>query len=52
VVAELDQVRLEGEPHNPSGFAIAACLVNTLDEFAERQLSFSAMSFHDQKYRL
>src|SRR5580692_9029166 len=50
MVAKLDQVRLEGEPHNPSGLAFAADVINALYEFTKSQLSFPAMGFHSLKY--
>ena len=49
-MAKLDEVRLEGEPHNPSSLAFAAHVVNTLHEFTKSQLSFPAMGFHSLNY--
>jgi hypothetical protein len=50
MMAKLDQVRLESEPHNPSSLAFAADVVNALYEFTKSQLSFPAMGFHGPKY--
>jgi hypothetical protein len=35
--AKLDQVRLDGAPHNSPGFALAATVINARDEFTECQ---------------
>jgi hypothetical protein len=39
-------MRLDGKPHNPSGFAFAADVVNARDEFAKRQRSVPAIVLH------
>jgi len=52
VVAKLDQVRLDGEPDDASGFPLAANVVNALYEFTKREVSLSAMRLHGLKYRL
>jgi hypothetical protein len=47
--AKLNQVRLVGESHNPSGFAFAADVVNARDEFTKRQGFLPAIGFHGLK---
>ncbi|HEY5232918.1 MAG TPA: hypothetical protein VIK35_05240 [Verrucomicrobiae bacterium] len=49
--AKLNQARLDGEPHKPSGCAFTAAGVNMRDEFAERQVSLPAITFHGLKYK-
>jgi hypothetical protein len=40
-------VRLDGKPHNPTGFAFAASIINARDEFTKRHGSLPAIGFHD-----
>jgi hypothetical protein len=49
--AKLNPVRLDGEPHHPSGFAFAANVVGARDEITERHGFLPAISFHGSKYR-
>jgi hypothetical protein len=45
--AKLNQVRLDGKPHNPAGFTFAASIINARDEFTKRHGSLPAIGFHD-----
>ena len=47
VAAKLNQVRLEGEPHNPSGLILVAGVVNARDELAKCQHLLLVIDFHD-----
>lgn len=47
--AKLNQVRLDGEPHNPAGFPFAADVVNARDELTKRQGALSAIGLHGPK---
>jgi hypothetical protein len=50
--AKFNQVRLDGEPHNSTGFAFAAAVIDARDEFTERQGFFLAIAFHVLKCKL
>jgi hypothetical protein len=50
--AKLDQLRLDGNLHNPASFALAADVVNACDEFTKRPGLFRGISFHELKRRL
>jgi hypothetical protein len=47
--AKLNQVRLDGEPHNSFGFLSAASVVNGHDELTQRQDFLPAIGFHGRK---
>jgi hypothetical protein len=52
--AKLDQVRLDGEPHESSGLVPpcgTAAVIDARDEFAECQVFFPAVIFHVLKYK-
>ena len=44
--AKLNQVRLDGEPHNPSGLVFAVSVVNTRDELTQRQRLLLVIDLH------
>jgi len=44
--AKLNQVRLDGEPHNPSGLVFAVGVVNTHDELTKRQRLLLVIDLH------
>jgi hypothetical protein len=44
--AKFDQVRLDGEMDNSPGLAFAPDIIDTRDEFAERQRFLPAITFH------
>jgi hypothetical protein len=50
--AKFNQVRFNGEPHNTSGFAFAAAVIDACDEFAESHGFFPAIIFHGLEYEL
>jgi hypothetical protein len=43
---KLNQLRLDGEPHNPSGLMFATGVVNACDELPKRQGFLPALGFH------
>jgi hypothetical protein len=47
--AKLNQVRLDGELHNPSGFAYAADVVNARDELTKRQRLLLVIDLHSMR---
>jgi hypothetical protein len=47
--AKLNQVRLDGEPHKPSGFLFAPEIVNVRDKFTKPQDFLAAACFHEQE---
>jgi hypothetical protein len=49
--AKLDQVRLDGEPHESPGLALVAAFIDARHEFAECQGFLSAIIFHALKYK-
>ena len=49
---KLDQMRLDGEPHNPFGVAMAAAVIDARDKFAECHGIFPAIAFHGLKCKL
>jgi hypothetical protein len=44
--AKFNQVRLEGEPHNPSGLVFAVGVVNARDELTQRQRLLLVIDLH------
>jgi hypothetical protein len=44
--AKLDQARFDGEPHNPTGSALAPSVKDERDQFPERQWFLLAIGFH------
>ena len=44
--SKLNQVRLDGEPHNPSGLVFAMGVVNTRDELTKRQRLLLMIDLH------
>ena len=44
--AKLNQVRLDGEPHNPSGLVFAVGVVNARDELTKRQRLLLVIDLH------
>jgi hypothetical protein len=46
---KLNPMRLDGEPHNPSGLRFAPDIVNTRDEFTKRQGPLPAILLHALK---
>lgn len=44
--AKLNQLRFDGEPHNPSGFVLAVGVVNAGDELTKRQGLLPAIGPH------
>jgi hypothetical protein len=51
VSSKLNQVSLDREPHNPSGFAFAPSVIDTHDELTKRQVSLPAIGFHGPKFK-
>jgi hypothetical protein len=47
--AKLNQVRLDGEPHKPSGLAFTATVVNARYELTKPECFFPVMGFHGLK---
>ncbi len=45
--SKLNQVRLEGEPHNPAGLVFVVGVVNARDELAQRQRLLLVIGLHD-----
>jgi len=50
-VSKLDQMRVDGEPHNPSGPSFTPGSVRGGDETTQRQGLFPAIGFHGLKYK-
>jgi len=46
VASKLNQARLDGEPHNPSGLVFAVGVVNTHDELTKRQRLLLVIDLH------
>jgi hypothetical protein len=46
LAAKLNQVRLDGEPHNPSGLVFAVGVVNARDELTKRQWLLLVIDLH------
>src|ERR1035438_1213438 len=46
VSSKFNQVRIDGQPHNPSGFAFAPSVIDARDEFTKRQASLPAIGSH------
>ena len=44
--AKLNQVRFDGEPHNPRGPAFTAAVIDARDEFTECHEFFFVITFH------
>jgi len=49
--AKLDQLRLDGNLHNPAGCAFAVNVINTCDEFAKRSGSLAGSCLHKLKLK-
>jgi hypothetical protein len=47
--SKLNQVRINGEPHNPFGLVFAAGVVNARDELTKRQCLLLLIGFHDPR---